>query len=139
MWTVKITFNAVYGNCYWKFLKPFSLQFERGSATNYITRNRARKKLQLSLPDFRYHTAQVFFFLFFVNNTFFFFFTTDLDVFFNTRYLLNYFWTATELECVILWFNFQRLFINVPAPLCLHITLWLSIVIIKVNLFGAVS
>uniref|UniRef100_A0A3B3B9Z8 Pescadillo homolog n=1 Tax=Oryzias melastigma TaxID=30732 RepID=A0A3B3B9Z8_ORYME len=28
-------------------------KFERGSATNYITRNRARKKLQLSLPDFR--------------------------------------------------------------------------------------
>ncbi|XP_038560072.1 pescadillo [Micropterus salmoides] len=28
-------------------------KFERGSATNYITRNKARKKLQLSLPDFR--------------------------------------------------------------------------------------
>ncbi|XP_072244091.1 pescadillo [Leuresthes tenuis] len=28
-------------------------KFERGSATNYITRNRARKKLLLSLPDFR--------------------------------------------------------------------------------------
>uniref|UniRef100_A0A663LX58 Pescadillo homolog n=1 Tax=Athene cunicularia TaxID=194338 RepID=A0A663LX58_ATHCN len=28
-------------------------RYERGSATNYITRNRARKKLQLSLPDFR--------------------------------------------------------------------------------------
>uniref|UniRef100_A0A663DV14 Pescadillo homolog n=1 Tax=Aquila chrysaetos chrysaetos TaxID=223781 RepID=A0A663DV14_AQUCH len=28
-------------------------KYERGSATNYITRNRARKKLQLSLPDFR--------------------------------------------------------------------------------------
>uniref|UniRef100_A0A3Q2PF27 Pescadillo homolog n=1 Tax=Fundulus heteroclitus TaxID=8078 RepID=A0A3Q2PF27_FUNHE len=28
-------------------------KFERGSATNYITRNRARKKLMLSLPDFR--------------------------------------------------------------------------------------
>uniref|UniRef100_A0A8C6Y7N8 Pescadillo homolog n=1 Tax=Naja naja TaxID=35670 RepID=A0A8C6Y7N8_NAJNA len=30
-----------------------SLFYERGSATNYITRNKARKKLQLSLPDFR--------------------------------------------------------------------------------------
>lgn len=30
-----------------------SPQYERGAATNYITRNRARKKLQLSLPDFR--------------------------------------------------------------------------------------
>ncbi|XP_041855754.1 pescadillo [Melanotaenia boesemani] len=28
-------------------------KFERGAATNYITRNRARKKLQLSLADFR--------------------------------------------------------------------------------------
>uniref|UniRef100_A0A8C5H850 Pescadillo homolog n=1 Tax=Gouania willdenowi TaxID=441366 RepID=A0A8C5H850_GOUWI len=28
-------------------------KFESGAATNYITRNRARKKLQLSLPDFR--------------------------------------------------------------------------------------
>uniref|UniRef100_A0A8D2J8G4 Pescadillo homolog n=1 Tax=Varanus komodoensis TaxID=61221 RepID=A0A8D2J8G4_VARKO len=28
-------------------------QYERGSATNYITRNKARKKLQLSLADFR--------------------------------------------------------------------------------------
>uniref|UniRef100_A0A3P8U561 Pescadillo homolog n=2 Tax=Amphiprion percula TaxID=161767 RepID=A0A3P8U561_AMPPE len=28
-------------------------KFERGAATNYITRNRARKKLMLSLPDFR--------------------------------------------------------------------------------------
>jgi len=28
-------------------------KFERGSATNYITRNKARKKLQLSLADFR--------------------------------------------------------------------------------------
>ncbi|XP_044540389.1 pescadillo homolog, partial [Gracilinanus agilis] len=28
-------------------------KYERGSATNYITRNKARKKLQLSLPDFR--------------------------------------------------------------------------------------
>uniref|UniRef100_A0A3B3TPE8 Pescadillo homolog n=1 Tax=Poecilia latipinna TaxID=48699 RepID=A0A3B3TPE8_9TELE len=28
-------------------------KYERGSATNYITRNRARKKLMLSLPDFR--------------------------------------------------------------------------------------
>uniref|UniRef100_A0A1A8J994 Pescadillo homolog n=1 Tax=Nothobranchius kuhntae TaxID=321403 RepID=A0A1A8J994_NOTKU len=28
-------------------------KFERGAATNYITRNSARKKLQLSLPDFR--------------------------------------------------------------------------------------
>ncbi|CAH2294928.1 pescadillo homolog [Pelobates cultripes] len=28
-------------------------KFERGSATNYITRNKARKKLQLALPDFR--------------------------------------------------------------------------------------
>ncbi|XP_068017978.1 pescadillo homolog [Melanerpes formicivorus] len=28
-------------------------KYERGAATNYITRNRARKKLQLSLPDFR--------------------------------------------------------------------------------------
>ncbi|XP_061674266.1 pescadillo [Syngnathoides biaculeatus] len=28
-------------------------KFESGSATNYITRNKARKKLQLSLPDFR--------------------------------------------------------------------------------------
>ncbi|KAM6155175.1 pescadillo homolog [Rhynchocyon petersi] len=28
-------------------------RYERGSATNYITRNKARKKLQLSLPDFR--------------------------------------------------------------------------------------
>ncbi|XP_068617176.1 pescadillo [Brachionichthys hirsutus] len=28
-------------------------KFERGSATNYITRNKARKKLSLSLPDFR--------------------------------------------------------------------------------------
>lgn len=28
-------------------------KFESGSATSYITRNRARKKLQLSLPDFR--------------------------------------------------------------------------------------
>ncbi|XP_019722732.1 pescadillo [Hippocampus comes] len=28
-------------------------KYESGSATNYITRNRARKKLQLSLPDFR--------------------------------------------------------------------------------------
>ncbi|KAM9178671.1 pescadillo homolog [Mergus octosetaceus] len=28
-------------------------KYERGSATNYITRNRARKKLQLSLADFR--------------------------------------------------------------------------------------
>ncbi|XP_051777435.1 pescadillo [Erpetoichthys calabaricus] len=28
-------------------------KYERGSATNYITRNQARKKLQLSLPDFR--------------------------------------------------------------------------------------
>ncbi|XP_029018335.1 pescadillo [Betta splendens] len=28
-------------------------KFERGSATSYITRNKARKKLQLSLPDFR--------------------------------------------------------------------------------------
>uniref|UniRef100_A0A670KIG5 Pescadillo ribosomal biosis factor 1 n=1 Tax=Podarcis muralis TaxID=64176 RepID=A0A670KIG5_PODMU len=27
--------------------------YQRGSATNYITRNKARKKLQLSLPDFR--------------------------------------------------------------------------------------
>uniref|UniRef100_A0A8B9ZEZ3 Pescadillo homolog n=1 Tax=Anas platyrhynchos TaxID=8839 RepID=A0A8B9ZEZ3_ANAPL len=30
-----------------------SVSYERGSATNYITRNRARKKLQLSLADFR--------------------------------------------------------------------------------------
>ncbi|KAG8521234.1 Pescadillo [Galemys pyrenaicus] len=29
------------------------LKYERGSATNYITRNKARKKLQLSLADFR--------------------------------------------------------------------------------------
>ncbi|EPQ09926.1 Pescadillo like protein [Myotis brandtii] len=29
------------------------IDYERGSATNYITRNKARKKLQLSLPDFR--------------------------------------------------------------------------------------
>lgn len=28
-------------------------KYERGSATNYITRNKARKKLSLSLPDFR--------------------------------------------------------------------------------------
>ncbi|XP_041059086.1 pescadillo isoform X2 [Carcharodon carcharias] len=28
-------------------------KFERGAATNYITRNKARKKLQLSLADFR--------------------------------------------------------------------------------------
>ncbi|XP_044144398.1 pescadillo homolog [Bufo gargarizans] len=28
-------------------------KYERGAATNYITRNKARKKLQLSLPDFR--------------------------------------------------------------------------------------
>ncbi|XP_030226700.1 pescadillo homolog [Gadus morhua] len=28
-------------------------KFDRGAATNYITRNRARKKLQLSLADFR--------------------------------------------------------------------------------------
>ncbi|KAK9522724.1 hypothetical protein VZT92_019170 [Zoarces viviparus] len=28
-------------------------KYERGSVTNYITRNKARKKLQLSLPDFR--------------------------------------------------------------------------------------
>ncbi|XP_070131382.1 pescadillo homolog isoform X1 [Equus caballus] len=28
-------------------------RYERGSATNYITRNKARKKLQLSLADFR--------------------------------------------------------------------------------------
>ncbi|KAB0370107.1 hypothetical protein FD755_018069 [Muntiacus reevesi] len=28
-------------------------EYERGSATNYITRNKARKKLQLSLADFR--------------------------------------------------------------------------------------
>lgn len=28
-------------------------KYERGSATNYITRNKARKKLHLSLPDFR--------------------------------------------------------------------------------------
>ncbi|XP_077377170.1 pescadillo [Festucalex cinctus] len=28
-------------------------KYESGAATNYITRNRARKKLQLSLPDFR--------------------------------------------------------------------------------------
>ncbi|XP_068166799.1 pescadillo [Antennarius striatus] len=28
-------------------------KFESGSATNYITRNKARKKLSLSLPDFR--------------------------------------------------------------------------------------
>lgn len=28
-------------------------KFERGSSTNYITRNKARKKLQLSLADFR--------------------------------------------------------------------------------------
>ncbi|KAM3611064.1 uncharacterized protein V6R79_012969 [Siganus canaliculatus] len=28
-------------------------KYERGSATNYITRNKARKRLQLSLPDFR--------------------------------------------------------------------------------------
>ncbi|XP_069850632.1 pescadillo homolog isoform X1 [Dipodomys merriami] len=28
-------------------------KYERGSATNYITRNKARKKLQLSLADFR--------------------------------------------------------------------------------------
>lgn len=28
-------------------------KYERGSAINYITRNKARKKLQLSLPDFR--------------------------------------------------------------------------------------
>ncbi|XP_057612337.1 pescadillo homolog [Chionomys nivalis] len=28
-------------------------KYERGSATNYITRNKARKKLQLRLPDFR--------------------------------------------------------------------------------------
>ncbi|KAM4616352.1 pescadillo [Polymixia lowei] len=28
-------------------------KFERGSATNYITRNKARKRLQLSLADFR--------------------------------------------------------------------------------------
>ncbi|CAJ1068816.1 pescadillo [Xyrichtys novacula] len=28
-------------------------KFERGSAANYITRNKARRKLQLSLPDFR--------------------------------------------------------------------------------------
>ncbi|XP_077457635.1 pescadillo [Stigmatopora argus] len=28
-------------------------KYESGSATNYITRNKARKKLQLSLPDFR--------------------------------------------------------------------------------------
>lgn len=31
----------------------FLPKYERGSATNYITRNKARKKLQLSLPDFR--------------------------------------------------------------------------------------
>lgn len=28
-------------------------KYERGSVTNYITRNKARKKLQLSLADFR--------------------------------------------------------------------------------------
>ncbi|KAH0625510.1 hypothetical protein JD844_015054 [Phrynosoma platyrhinos] len=28
-------------------------KYERGAATNYITRNKARKKLQLSLADFR--------------------------------------------------------------------------------------
>uniref|UniRef100_A0A8B9YK89 Pescadillo homolog n=1 Tax=Bos mutus grunniens TaxID=30521 RepID=A0A8B9YK89_BOSMU len=31
----------------------FLPKYERGSATNYITRNKARKKLQLSLADFR--------------------------------------------------------------------------------------
>ncbi|ELW66540.1 Pescadillo like protein [Tupaia chinensis] len=36
------------GNCL--FFLP---KYERGSATNYITRNKARKKLQLSLADFR--------------------------------------------------------------------------------------
>ena len=33
--------------------KNFCLQGERGAATNYISRNQALKKLQLSLPDFR--------------------------------------------------------------------------------------
>ncbi|XP_029474867.1 pescadillo homolog isoform X2 [Rhinatrema bivittatum] len=45
----------------WKVWTPFQfinvnyvpVQYERGSATNYITRNKARKKLQLSLADFR--------------------------------------------------------------------------------------
>ncbi|KAM7326117.1 hypothetical protein ACRRTK_014595 [Alexandromys fortis] len=35
------------------FLAAGDREYERGSATNYITRNKARKKLQLSLPDFR--------------------------------------------------------------------------------------
>jgi len=34
-------------------------KYERGSATNYITRNKARKKLQLSLADFRPGVARV--------------------------------------------------------------------------------
>ncbi|KAM9330794.1 pescadillo homolog [Gastrophryne carolinensis] len=60
--------NKKLKDSYWSALKmnykvwtPFQfinvnyipVQYERGAATNYITRNKARKKLQLSLPDFR--------------------------------------------------------------------------------------
>lgn len=42
--------TAISANGHWVFSLP---KYERGSATNYITRNKARKKLQLSLADFR--------------------------------------------------------------------------------------
>ncbi|VFV22090.1 pescadillo homolog [Lynx pardinus] len=42
--------TAIIANGHLGFFLP---KYERGSATNYITRNKARKKLQLSLADFR--------------------------------------------------------------------------------------
>ena len=37
----------------WRNTFRILLQGERGAATNYISRNQALKKLQVSLPDFR--------------------------------------------------------------------------------------
>lgn len=45
-----LSVTAVIANGELIFFLP---KYERGSATNYITRNKARKKLQLSLADFR--------------------------------------------------------------------------------------
>ena len=38
----------------WRNTFRILLQGERGAATNYISRNQALKKLQVSLPDFRW-------------------------------------------------------------------------------------
>ncbi|EPY80181.1 pescadillo isoform 1-like protein [Camelus ferus] len=45
-----LSITAIIANGELFFFLP---KYERGSATNYITRNKARKKLQLSLADFR--------------------------------------------------------------------------------------